>query len=107
MQEPLKFVIIGQLLILTLLVTRIWIHSLQPKLFKIFCRQPSQSESAGSQKPSKFQNTKDAIIGSGGTLAAVVIIVILIVPAFVAKSYAEENADNLNHAPGRDRCYET
>ena len=52
-----------------------------------------------------FQNTKNSIIGSGGTLVTAVLIITLLVPSLIAKSYARNNPNDINHGSGKIWTY--
>jgi len=58
-----------------------------------------------SSKYDGFLKTKNALIGASGSFAAIVLILILLVPSHISKSFAKNNADDINYGQGRVWTY--
>jgi hypothetical protein len=52
-------------------------------------------------KNNKFEETKNVIIGSSGTLFSIVLIFLLLSPAVVAKSFVKDDPNKINSGSGR------
>ncbi len=57
------------------------------------------------EKFSNFQTSNNSIIGAGGTLVSILLIVILLIPSFVSKSYARNDPLDINEGHGKYWTY--
>ena len=93
--------------LLLLTSIHIWIHS-HNALAKILAKvSPTHKQEVNNVtgKVGYFQETKNMIIGAGGTLTAISMIVFFMVPSFVAKMYLGQNPDGINFGGGRAWTY--
>ncbi len=93
--------------LLLLTSIHIWIHS-HNVLAKFFAKVSPTLKPEVNNKTDKagyFQETKNIIIGAGGTLAAITMMFVFMVPLFVAKMYLGQNPDGINFGKGRAWTY--
>jgi hypothetical protein len=65
----------------------------------------NKSADIESNKFDGFLKTKNALIGASGSFAAILLILILLVPSHISKSFAKNNADDINYGQGRVWTY--
>ena len=97
-------------LLLLIATSTMWVYSRQEFfkgiMYKLLRRNlPIVSsitniESVKSLKFEQFNKAKNAIIGASGTFAAILLILILLLPSIVYKSYAK-NVETINYGEGR------
>ena len=114
--DPLWSVTKAMLLVLFWITFHIWIYSLKSWVVQTWGRvvtgktrvvriPRALSQDFGLDKFEVFQNTKNSIIGAGGTLVTAVLIITLLAPSFIAKSYARNNPNDINHGSGKIWTY--
>ena len=62
---------------------------------------PVKVERGSSFKFEQFNKTKNAIIGASGTFVAIALLILLLFPSIISKSYAQNNAEEINYGSGR------
>jgi hypothetical protein len=105
-EDPLSYVTYLTMALLLLTCIHIWIHS--HKVLGKFLAKVSPTpkhEVNNTGKVGYFQETKNIIIGAGGTLAAITMMFVFMVPLFVAKMYLGQNPDGINFGRGRAWTY--
>jgi len=60
----------------------------------------AKNENKG-MKNNKFEDTKNVIIGSSGSLITIILIILLLTPAAISKSILKEDPNNINTGSGR------
>ena len=94
------------MVLLLLTSIHIWIHS--HKVLAKFLAKVSPTPKHvvnNTGKVGYVQETKNIIIGAGGTLAAITMMFVFMVPLFVAKMYLGQNPDGINFGRGRAWTY--
>jgi hypothetical protein len=92
--------------IMVLTSLHIWIHS-----YKDFwtcgakVSPTPQLETYKQNKNGYFQETKNIIIGAGGTLVAIALIVVFLVPSIMARRSLVQDPDGINFGGGRAWAY--
>ncbi len=110
--DPLWFVTRIMVLLLIWITFHIWVFSQKyawVNAWHCFVSIRKNNETVGQhlqqEKLENFQKSKNSIIGAGGTLVSIVLIILLLIPSFVSKSYAKTNPDFLNHGNGKYWTY--
>jgi hypothetical protein len=111
-RDPLLIVTQIIVLVLIWITFHIWIFSQKYTCSNVWnfliyshtpvVRLPKPSE---HEKMENFQKSKNSIIGAGGTFISILLIIILLVPSFVSKSYARKNIDDMNYGTGKFWTY--
>jgi hypothetical protein len=106
-EDPLSYVTYLTMALLLLTSIHIWIHShnVLAKFFAKVSPTPKPEVNNKTNKVGYFQETKNIIIGAGGTLAAITMMFVFMVPLFVAKMYLGQNPDGINFGKGRAWTY--
>ena len=86
------------------LFARVWNKIVLKKTIATIFKEPNIG-SVKMQKYDQFKKTKNAIIGARGSFAAISLMLILLVPSHISKSFAKTNAENINYGQGRVWTY--
>ena len=105
-QDPLMFTTFMIFALLLMFSFHIWINSQKD----LCAHRPKSSTTPNMDlnvinKLGFFQETKNIIIGAGGTLVAITTIVLFLIPSFMAKVYLMQNPDGINFGSGRAWAY--
>jgi len=119
--DPLFFHLKLILLVLIFLTGRVWLFSKRDVIVefynkltrrsitttKIIILAPTENVDDGSvsDRYNFVQKTKTNIIGATGSLVTVILILLLLMPSIIAKSYARDNINSINYGPGRMWMY--
>ena len=105
-QDPLSFIVYLTTGLLLLTSISIWIYS-HKDLLNFFLKVNPNPELEINKKIKyrNYQENKNIIIGAGGTLAAVTMIVLLLIPSFIARTYLVESQNGINHGGKRSKTY--
>jgi len=111
--DPLFYYLKFMFIILVFLTGRVWLFSKKDEIVKLWnsliTRKPVAPQvvifdNMTSGQNNSIQKTK-TIIGETGSLVAVILTMILLVPSVISKSYATDDINSLNHGYGRTWMY--
>jgi hypothetical protein len=111
-QDPLLFLTKLISCILLVITLKIFVYSKKEFYKKLLNKKETQTiaiintpADIESSKYDGFLKTKNALIGASGSFTAVLLILILLVPSHISKSFAKNNADDINYGQGRVWTY--
>ena len=104
-KDPLNIITQYVFIILILICIQTWVYSIKVYLINIWKwlisigKSPNQVSNNTSNNSN--EDTKNVILGASGTLALIVLIVLIYIPASISRYIAHIDPDRINHGSGR------